>query len=71
MDIYIRAEKLKELRKEKGDTQTKVAKGAGLSVRTIYSYEHDRVKRPELETISKLTDYYEVDSSYIVRVDNE
>ena len=63
--------RLKELRKEKGVTQSVVADEAGLSIKTIYRYEKDRVKRCELETIKKLADYYGVDSSCIVEARND
>ena len=60
----VNVEKLKKLRKEKGVIQSVAASGSGLCIKTIYRYEHDRVKRYEMKTIDKLAEYYGVDASY-------
>lgn len=67
--MNVNVKRLKELRKEKGVIQSVVAIEAGLSIKTIYRYEHARVKRCELKTINKLAKYYGVDSSYILERD--
>ena len=64
--MYSYGEKLKSLRKEKGETQEETAKVTGLSVKTIYRYEHALVKRCDVKTIEKLADCYDVEPSYIL-----
>lgn len=67
--MNVNDKKLMELRKEKGVIQSIVAGETGLSIKTIYRYEHAKVKRCELKTIEKLADYYGVDTSYILEKD--
>ena len=66
----VNAEKLKELRMERGETKKVAAKGAGVSSRTLYSYERGRVKRPDKKTVQKLADYYGVGAPYFMYEDN-
>lgn len=62
----IDSEKLKELRKQRGETQEVVAKNAGITSRTLYNYEQGKVKRLDKDTIQKLADYFDVDILDIV-----
>lgn len=48
------------MRKERGLTQSEVAKRIGISVKTLYRYERGKVKRCERETIEKIARFYEV-----------
>lgn len=61
---------LRQLRKERGLTQSDVAKGAGISTKTIYRYEHGKVKRYYPSTIEKFAKYYKVEYSDIWKENN-
>lgn len=54
------AEKIKKLRKEKGVTQAEAANEIGISIKTLYRYEHGRVKRYNHETVTKVAKFYGV-----------
>ena len=59
------AEKLLALRKEKGLTQTEVAKELGIVVRAYQRYEHgDRT--PPMETLIALADLYDISLDELV-----
>ena len=45
---------LKKLRKQKGWSQEKLAREAGISYQTLIKIEQGRIKNPKLETLIKL-----------------
>ena len=57
--------KLKTLREGKGLTQLEVAEFLGVSRTTYTQYETER-SEPDLVTVSKLSDYFEVSLDYLV-----
>lgn len=59
------AERLKELRKEKGVTQTQVADYLGLKLRA-YQYYESGEHRPEYEKLMALADFFEVTTDYLL-----
>lgn len=64
--LYIDSDKLRKLRISSGQTKEAIAKAMGITSRTLYNYEQDRIKRPNEETVNKLANYYGVDVSYFV-----
>jgi transcriptional regulator with XRE-family HTH domain len=46
---------LKKLRRQKGWSQEKLAREAGISYQTLIKIEQGRIKNPKLETLIKLT----------------
>jgi transcriptional regulator with XRE-family HTH domain len=52
------ARKLKELRKQKGWSQQKLAEKAGLSFNAITKIEQGRAEHPTLKTLIKLADVF-------------
>ena len=46
---------LKKLRKQKGWSQEKLAREAGISYQTLIKIEQGRIKNPKLETLIKLS----------------
>lgn len=59
------AERLKELRKEKGVTQTQIADYLGLKLRA-YQYYESGEHRPEYEKLMALADFFEVTTDYLL-----
>ena len=57
---------LMKLRKEKGILQKEVAAHLHMSVSTISSYEKG-VHTPDLDTLIKLADFYEVSTDYLLQ----
>ena len=57
---------LMNLRKEKGILQKEVAAHLHMSVSTISSYEKG-VHAPDLDTLIKLADFYEVSTDYLLQ----
>ena len=57
---------LMKLRKEKGILQKEVAAHLHMSVSTISSYEKG-VHAPDLDTLIKLADFYEVSTDYLLQ----
>ena len=57
--------RLKELREEKGITQTKLAMEIGIKQRALSSYETGEFE-PPLAVIKKLCDYFGVTSDYLL-----
>lgn len=51
---------LKELREEKGISQSQLCKELGFSNSTISKLESSRNKYPSVETVIKLADYFKV-----------
>lgn len=56
---------LKKLRTERGLIKRNVADGVGITERTYISYEYGRTE-PNMETLSKLADFYEVTTDYLL-----
>ena len=59
------AAKLKEARKQIGYTQSQVAEHIGVSRINITNYELGRTQ-PDIETLGKLIDFYEVSADWIL-----
>lgn len=59
------AERLKEARKQIGYTQSQVAEHIGVSRLNITNYELGRTQ-PDIETLGKLIDFYEVSADWIL-----
>lgn len=57
--------KIKELREQQHLTQTKVAQDLNLPKMTYHNYEAER-NQPNIETLIKLADYYDVSLDYLV-----
>ncbi|MCI1072163.1 helix-turn-helix domain-containing protein [Lactococcus lactis] len=64
------AERLKELRKEKGLTQQKVADILNISQPNYRRWESGE-SRPSVETLVMLADYFDVSTDYLVGRKNE
>ncbi|MDT3325419.1 MAG: helix-turn-helix domain-containing protein [Bacillota bacterium] len=64
------AERLKELRKEKGLTQQKVADILNISQPNYRRWESGE-RRPSVETLVMLADYFDVSTDYLVGRKNE
>lgn len=61
--------RLKELREEKGLSQTQLGKEIGVDRRTIGSYELG-LREPSLETIEKLCKYFGVSAGYLLGIED-
>ena len=57
--------RIRELREERGMTQVQLAKEIGFSPNTISQYETG-VLEPNLQTIKKLCDYFNVTADYFL-----
>ena len=57
--------RLKELRTEKGMTQNEVAKVIGYSSLSYARYEKGE-REPDINTLCKLADYFEVSVDYLI-----
>ncbi|MGN0985344.1 MAG: helix-turn-helix domain-containing protein [Candidatus Enterenecus sp.] len=65
------AERLTELRKKKGVTQSEMAEYLGLKLRA-YQYYESGGRRPEYEGLIALADYFDVTTDYLLgRTDEE
>ena len=64
------AERLKELRKEKGLTQSQVAYDLGTKQPIYHQWESEK-RSPSIETLLKLADYFDVSIDYLVGRNNE
>lgn len=58
-------EKLKELRTKYGKTQEDIAKYLEVAPQTIYKYEKG-INQPDLNTLSKLAEYFNVSTDYLL-----
>lgn len=56
--------RLRELRKEKGLTQTEISKILNISQVTYSQYEREK-REPGIKTLIKLADFYKVSLDYI------
>ena len=62
--------RLKELRKAKGVTHKTMVDYLGVGLRTYQHYEYGD-REPNFETLTKLADYFEVSTDYLLgRSDN-
>ncbi len=59
---------LKKLRKEKGATQTEIATFLGIRQNTYSQYESDS-RQPDIETLVKMSAYYNTSVDVIVGID--
>lgn len=64
-------EKLKDLRKKKGLTQSELAKEIGVSLRTIISYEKGNSYPKKREIYFHLATFFDVDNNYLLTEDEE
>ncbi len=62
------ADKLRQLRKDRGYTQKELAVNLGLSERLISYYEKDQ-KRPTMTTVSKIAKYFDVSIDYLAGIE--
>jgi len=58
-------ERLKELREEKGLSQTQIADAIGIRQQTISQYEKG-ITQPDIQTIKKLCDFFDVSADYLL-----
>lgn len=61
--------RIKELREEKGLSQKQLAEAIGLKHQTISHYENGRLE-PNLETIEKLCNYFDVSAGYLLGIED-
>lgn len=62
-------ERLKKVRKERGVSQKDVANYLGISISAYSNYEQG-IRKPDLETLVKICDYFDITSDYLLgRVD--
>lgn len=59
------SKRLIELRNAEGLTQTELARRLDISRSTLGMYELDR-RRPDIETLERLADYFNVDMDYLL-----
>lgn len=59
------SDRLKELRKSNGKTQKELAEYLGISERGYQNYEMGK-REPNLEILSKLADYFNVSTDYLL-----
>ena len=59
------SERLRSLRKEKGFNQTDLAKELNVTIGTVSVWERG-VRKPEIETLEKISDYFDVSLGYLL-----
>mgnify|MGYP001394722079 FL=1 len=64
------SEVLRELRKEKGLTQKKLAEELGLTERSIRHYEA-RTHRPDIDILIRIARYFDVSLDYLAGLKDE
>jgi transcriptional regulator with XRE-family HTH domain len=67
--MFVFAEHLKTIRKSKGLTQSKVARGIDISERIYQNYESGEGK-PSFDNIIALADFFEISIDYLMRGKN-
>lgn len=67
--VFMLGERLKELRKNKAQTQEQVAKYLGIS-RAAYSHFENNRNEPDYSTLDKLANYYGVTTDYLLERNN-
>lgn len=68
MSIF--AERLKDLRDKKGNTQTEVGKALGKSREAVSKYEIGE-REPDLEAVASLSKYFNVSADYILGITDD
>ncbi|SFP02557.1 DNA-binding transcriptional regulator, XRE-family HTH domain [Oscillibacter sp. PC13] len=63
MSIF--AQRMRELRHEKGRTQTQMAELIGIKLRAYQNYESG-TSYPEIPNLMKLADYFDVTTDYLL-----
>ena len=63
-------ERLKECRKTKNITQSGVARALGIELRSYVRYEEGN-RRPSLEMLYKIADFFDVSTDYLLGRDND
>ncbi|MFD1466502.1 helix-turn-helix domain-containing protein [Lapidilactobacillus mulanensis] len=63
------AERLKELRKNKRETQVETAKRLGFAPTTLASYEQGK-RQPDQETLVAIANYFNVTVDYLLGINN-
>lgn len=58
------SERMKELRNERGETQTQIAQAVGMTLRQYQRYEAEEQK-PGLDNLIALADHFEVSLDYL------
>ena len=58
--------KLKQLREEKGLTQTELAEALGTSLKTISNYEVKGTRPRRMDMFEKIAKYFDVDINYLL-----
>ena len=61
-------ERLKELRSEKGLSQTELAKELNVSQRSISSWETG-FRQPDFETLRLIAEYFDVTTDYLLGIE--
>ncbi|MBQ8444110.1 MAG: helix-turn-helix transcriptional regulator [Clostridia bacterium] len=61
-------ERLRELRKGLGVSQTEVAKAVGISASAYSNYEQG-IREPSYEILKKLCEYYNVSADYLLGIE--
>ena len=64
------SERLRELRKEKNVTQSKMADFLGIKLRSYQNYEGGS-RRPDYEGLVSLADYFGVSTDYLLGLSKE
>lgn len=62
--------RLKELRKEKGNTQAEIAQIIGIT-RAAYTNIENGKREPDIDTVLKLASYFDVSTDYIYGLSND
>lgn len=70
MGVNMLGEKLKTQRQESGFTQSQVASMLNVSRKTILKWEND-IDYPDIPTLIKISDIYQVSLDYLVRGDQD
>ena len=64
MDILI-VQRIEEMLKTEGLTQSKLASGLGLNQSTVCNWLHGK-KEPSIESLWKLADFFDVSVDYLI-----
>lgn len=65
------AERIKQLRNERGMTQEELGKIVGVQKQAIWKYENGNVTNMKQSTIRKLSDFFDVSPSYLMGYSDE
>ena len=64
-------DKLKKLRKRKGQSLRQAANGIGMNHSYLHALEKGENKNPTKDTINRLADYYDVSENYLLSDKND